>query len=65
MYQRDQIDGSGVFPILIKDMKGGLVFSAQDAWVMSVPTREFAIESTNREVVIDCGDVEWGGELTE
>jgi hypothetical protein len=64
MYQRDQLDGSGTFPILIKDMKGGLIFSAQDAWVQSVPTREFAIESTNREVVIDCGDVEWDGEMT-
>ena len=65
MYQRDQIDGSGVFPVLIKDLKGGLIFSAKDAWVQTVPTREFAIESTNREITIDCGDVEWGGELTE
>jgi len=32
--------------------------------VQTVPNREFAIESTDREITIDCGDVEWGGELT-
>jgi len=64
MFGRDRADGSGVFPVLVKDLKGGLVFSAEYAWVQNIPTREFAIESTEREITIDCGDVEWTGELT-
>ena len=65
MYDKDRVDGSGVFPVLIKDLKGGLVFSCQDAWVTTPMTREFANEAPDREISIHCGDVEYDGENEE
>ena len=29
---KDRKDGSGMFPIIVKDLKGGLVFSTDSAW---------------------------------
>ena len=65
MYDRDRVDGTGVFPVLIKDLKGGLVFSAKDAWVVTPMTREFDKEAPDREISIQCGDVEYSGENEE
>jgi len=64
MYDRDRNGNDGTFPILIRDLRGGLLFSARDAWVVKPPTREFGKESADREIEIDCGDVEWKGENT-
>jgi hypothetical protein len=61
-YDKDKATGSGTFPVLVKDMKGGLIFSAQDGWVVKPPTREFGKESADREIEIDCGDATWSGE---
>ena len=38
-----------MFPILIKDLKGGLVFSTDAAWPSKPASRGFGKESTNRE----------------
>ena len=57
--------GDGTFPVLVKDMKGGLIYSAKDGWVVKPPDREFGKESTDREIEIDCGDAEWKGENTQ
>ena len=54
-YDKDRDTGDGTFPVLIKDLKGGLVFSAQEAWVVKPPNREFGKEAPNREIEIDCG----------
>jgi hypothetical protein len=62
MYNRDRTTGEGTFPILIKDMKGGLIFAAQEAWVVNAPTREFAKEDSDREIEIACGEATWEGE---
>ena len=62
MYDKDQSTGEGFFPILIKDLKGGLVFAAQDAWVVNSPGREFAKEDSDREIEIATGEATWGGE---
>ena len=63
-WEKDRVTGDGTFPVLVKDMKGGLIFSAKDAWIVKPPDREFGKESTDREIEIDCGDSEWKGELT-
>lgn len=58
---RDRKDGSGMFPILIKDLKGGLVFSADEAWTIKPASRGYGKEAGNREWEIHTGS----GELTE
>jgi len=62
LYDKDKATGDGIFPVLVKDTKGGLIFSAAQAWVVKAPNREFGKESADREIVIDTGDATWGGE---
>lgn len=61
-YDKDRANGDGTFPILVKDLKGGLLFSAQDAWVVKSPNREYGKESADREIEIDTGEATWEGE---
>ena len=63
MYDRDRVTGDGTFSILIKDLKGGLVFSARDAWIVKPPSREFGKDMPDREIEIDCGEATWEGEI--
>lgn len=58
---QDTKTGEGMFPILIKDLKGGMVFSAEAAWAVKSASRGFGKESSNREWEIQTGS----GELTE
>ena len=62
-YDKDRATGNGTFGVLVKDMKGGLIFSAKEGWVVKPPNREFAKESTDREIEIDCGEATWEGEV--
>ena len=62
-YDLDRTTGEGTFPVLVKDLKGGLIFTASDAWVTTPPARDFAKESTDRQITIDCGEANWEGEL--
>jgi hypothetical protein len=64
-YVKDRDTGEGTFPILIKDLKGGLVFSSATAWIVKPPVRDFDREMPDREIVIDCGDATWEGESAE
>lgn len=52
MYKKDQADGSGIFPILIKDLMGYEKFSGAQAWVVNDAVKGYGRESTNREWVI-------------
>ena len=54
-HANDRSNGNGMFPILIKDLKGGLVFKAADAWVAKPATRGFGKEANNREWEIHTG----------
>ncbi len=54
-YNRDQKTGDGIFPVLIKDLKGGLLFSADEAWAVKPANRGFGKEASNREWQIDTG----------
>lgn len=55
-YDRDRETGEALFPILIKDLKGGMIFSAQDAWVVKPPSRGYGKDTNNREWELDTGD---------
>ena len=61
-YNKDRATGEGLFPVLIKDLKGGLVFAAEEAWIVNTPSREFGKEDSDREIEIACGDSTWEGE---
>lgn len=58
---QDRKSGDGMFPILIKDLKGGLVFSTAAAWPIKPASRGFGKEANNREWELHTGS----GELTE
>lgn len=55
-YNLDQETGDGMFPILAKDLKGGLVFSAEQAWAVKPTSRTYGKESQNREWEIHTGE---------
>lgn len=55
-FARDRDTGEGLFPMLIKDLKGGLLFSTEAAWVIKPPSRVFGKETNNREWEMDTGD---------
>ncbi len=56
-FDRDRKSGDGMFPILIKDLKGGMVFSTEAAWVIKPASRAFGKDSNNREWEMDTGEV--------
>ncbi len=56
-----QTSETNSFPILIKDLKGGMVFSSDAAWPAKPASRGFGKESNNREWELHTGS----GELTE
>lgn len=56
MFDVDRETGEGMFPILIKDLKGGLVFSTEAAWVLKRSSVTRGKETNNREWEIDTGD---------
>lgn len=57
----DRKTGDGMFPVLVKDLKGGMVFSTDAAWPIKAASRGFGKEAGNREWEIHTG----AGELTE
>ena len=54
-FQQDRVTGDGLFPILIKDLKGGMVFSADAAWVTKPATRGYGKDTNNREWDLETG----------
>lgn len=55
-YNQDRQNGEGTFPVLIKDIRGGVVFSAGCGWVVKPPSRGYGKDSNNREWEIDTGN---------
>lgn len=45
--------GSGIGPLLVKDMSGTTVISAENAWVVKPADGEFSNEGTTREWVLE------------
>ena len=58
MHNKDRKTGEGLFPVLIKDLRGGLVLSADSAWVLKAPSRTFGKDTNNREWTIETGPSE-------
>ena len=54
-HNTDRANGEGIFPILIKDLKGNFVFSADAAWVTKAPSRTYGKETNNREWELHTG----------
>jgi len=52
----DRDTGEGLFAVLIKDLKGGLVFSTEAAWVTKKASVTRGKADNNREWEIDTGD---------
>lgn len=53
---QDRETGGGLFPLLIKDLKGGQVFSTEAAWVTKKASFARGKADNNREWEIDTGD---------
>lgn len=58
-YDLDNDNGNGTFPLLIKDLTGGVLFSADVAWVTKPTDRTYAKDTANREWIIDTGDANY------
>ena len=61
MFAADVENGTGMFPILVKDLSGSTVFKAAQAWPAKPASRGFGKESSNREWELHTGS----GTLTE
>ena len=61
LYNRDQETGDAIEPIMVQDLMGGLLFSADQAWVPKPAARVRGKEATNNEWEIHTGI----GEITE
>ncbi len=57
----DRDIGNGIFPMLIKDLKGGLLFSAECAWVIKKASAGRGKSANNREWEIDTGEAIFNG----
>ncbi len=55
---QDELAGTGVGPLLIKDLGGTTLISAQSCWIAKVPNQEFGKEFSNREWIFDTSDLE-------
>lgn len=53
----DELNNSGVVPILIRDASGRSLYSALTAWVQKQTNGEFAGEVSHREWVIDTDEL--------
>lgn len=56
MVSKDMDTGDGMFPLLIKDLKGDVVFSTEAAWVVKPASLTRGKESNNCEWEIETGD---------
>lgn len=54
-YDLDMSTGEGMFPILIKDLKGTMIFSADACWAIKPAARGFGKESGDREWELTTG----------
>ena len=52
---QDRETGDGMFPLLIKDLKGGEVFSTEAAWVVKKSPLNRGKDTNNREWELDTG----------
>ena len=58
-YKLDRTTGDGLFPVLVKDLKGMDVFFAEQGWIASPPGAVYGVEASPRPVVIHTGEGTW------
>ena len=61
MLNKDRADSNAIFPVLIKDLVGGLAFSAEEAWVVREPTQAWDLTAPTCEWTIETGQAEMVG----
>lgn len=54
----DELDNSGVVPMVIKDLLGNSTFFSGTAWIRKVPTAGFGKEISNREWIFDLAEID-------
>lgn len=55
-YNRDLETGEAIFPLMIQDLMGGYLFSAEQAWVAKPASKGFGKQGPNREWEIHTGE---------
>jgi hypothetical protein len=53
----DELLGTGIYPLLVKDLFGTTLRHAPHAWVKKVADAEFAKEESGREWILDCDQI--------
>lgn len=53
----DEASNGGTFPFLIKDNNGNSLYAAEVSWVVKYPAVEYGKEISNREWVIETGEL--------
>ena len=54
----DESTNDGVVPIIVKDLEGTTLLAAAQAWVRKPPVIEYSKDDSNREWMLDCGDMD-------
>lgn len=55
-FKHDRDTGDGIFPLLIKDLTGGVMFSSESAWIAKEGTITYGKESGNLDWEIDTAE---------
>lgn len=58
VYAEDEAFGTGYGPLMVKDLNGTTLISAEKAWIKKLPNVEFADEASSREWILDCAELE-------
>ena len=53
-WNSDRVSNTGIGSLLLKDMSGRTLWSANNAWVQQMPNQSFAKDATERAWVLDC-----------
>lgn len=62
---QDEADGTGFFPVLVRDNSGGSRHSSATGWVRKPANAEYAKELTDRQWLIDLADLDYNITGTE
>ena len=57
-FDEDVENGNALFPILIKDLKGGMVFASDACWVVRSAPRQFGRQAPDLEWELSTGEAD-------
>jgi hypothetical protein len=63
MFNMDQETGNALFPVTVKDLMGGTLFTAEFGWVGKPSTRGYGRDTTSREWTIDTAEADLKDEV--